>query len=148
MVKMEGLLEGCAYEAIQYRRAIGAEHIAILADIYDRTGEPLARMPLAEEARQATLLGRADGLILTGKSQEESYAMLDEVRAGDYGVPLLLGGGVSAETASRALQHADGVIISTALKAAGKWSPQSLLTDWSAERAGAFMEAVKVKTSG
>ncbi|HLF02804.1 MAG TPA: BtpA/SgcQ family protein, partial [Anaerolineales bacterium] len=53
MVKAEGVLQGCAHEAIQYRAQIKADDIAILADVYDRTGEPLGRMPLAEEARQA-----------------------------------------------------------------------------------------------
>jgi hypothetical protein len=68
MVKAEGILQGCAYEAIQYRAQIGAQDVAILADVYDRTGEPLGRMPLVEEARQAATFGRADGLILTGRS--------------------------------------------------------------------------------
>jgi uncharacterized protein len=68
MVKAEGLLEGLAYEAVQYRAQIGAQDIAILADVYDRTGQPLGRMPLADEARQAAVFGRADGLVLTGAS--------------------------------------------------------------------------------
>jgi membrane complex biogenesis BtpA family protein len=72
MVKAEGILQGCAHEAISYRSQIGAENIAILADVYDRTGEPLGRVSLKEAATQAAVFGRADGLILTGHSFEES----------------------------------------------------------------------------
>ncbi len=87
MVKAEGILEGCAYEAIQYRSAVQAEEIAILADVYDRTGAPLGRMPLVEEARQAATFGRADGLVLTGQSVDELLAMLDGGPFGETGRP-------------------------------------------------------------
>jgi uncharacterized protein len=100
MVKAEGLLEGLAYEAIHYRAEIGAQDIAILADVYDRTGQPLGRMPLVDEARQAAVFGRADGLILTGSSMDESLEMLEEVRRAELGVPLLLGGGATADNIS------------------------------------------------
>ena len=50
MVKAEGLLEGLAYEAIQYRAHLHANDIQIFADVYDRTGKPMGRMPLEEEA--------------------------------------------------------------------------------------------------
>lgn len=142
MVKAEGVLQGCAYEAVQYRAQIGAESVAILADVYDRTGEPLARMPLAEEARQAVTFGRADGLVLTGRSPDESASMLNEVRAAKVGVPALLGGGATAENLSRFRGLADGAIVSTAFKAAGGWSRDSLSADWDEERIGQFMRAV------
>jgi len=142
MVKAEGILQGCAHEAIQYRAHIGAQDIAILADVYDRTGEPLGRMPLVDEARQAATFGRADGLILTGRSFEESIEMLSKVRAANLDVPLLLGGGATAENVGQALQHADGVIVSTAFKAVGGWTRESLVADWDEARIAKFMEAV------
>ena len=142
MVKAEGILQGCAHEAIQYRAQIGAQDIAILADVYDRTGAPLGRMPLVDEARQAATFGRADGLILTGRSFAESIEMLSEVRAAQLGVPLFLGGGATAENVSQALQHADGVIVSTAFKSVGGWTRESLAADWDEARIAKFMEAV------
>jgi membrane complex biogenesis BtpA family protein len=141
MVKAEGILQGLAYEAIQYRAQLGAENIALLADVYDRTGEPLGRLPLVEEARQAATFGRADGLILTGKSLDESLEMLTQVEAASLGVPLLIGGGVTVENLPRVLPLVDGIIVSTAFKATGGWTRQSLAEDWDPARIAAFMQA-------
>jgi uncharacterized protein len=142
MVKAEGLVQGLAYEAIQYRTRLGAEsEIAILADIYDRTGAPLGRVPLAEEAKQAATFGRADALILTGQSLDESASMLAEVRAAKIEVPLLLGGGATAENLSEIRALANGVIVSTAFKKVGGWSQASLSADWDPARLAAFMQA-------
>jgi len=58
MVKAEGVLQGCAYEAVQYRAQCRAEDIAILADVYDRTGEPLGRMPSASRSARHRRPGR------------------------------------------------------------------------------------------
>ncbi len=143
MVKAEGILQGCAYEAIQYRAQLGAEEIAILADVYDRTGEPLGRLPLVEEARQAAVFGRADGLVLTGLSFNESLEMLGQVRAADLGVPLYLGGGANATNVGQALQVADGIIVSSAFKSRQGWTREALLDEWEPERIRAFMEAVR-----
>ena len=92
MVKAEGVLEGLAYEAIQYRAHLHATDIQILADVYDRTGKPMGRMPLEEEARWAAVHCRADGLILTGSSFSELMEMLSEVKAAESGRPIVVGG--------------------------------------------------------
>jgi membrane complex biogenesis BtpA family protein len=143
MVKSEGILQGCAYEAIQYRSAAQAEDIAILADVYDRTGAPLGRMPLIEEARQAVTFGRADGLILTGQSVDESQEMLEEVHSAKLGVPLLAGGGTAVDNLSCFLPLADGIIVSSAFKKVGGWTRASLAEEWDTGRIRAFMDAVR-----
>jgi uncharacterized protein len=142
MVKAEGIVQGCAYQAVQYRSQINAEDIAILADVYDRTGEPLGRMPLVEEARQAAVFGRADGITLTGKSVPESLDMLREVRVANLGVPLLVGGGVTPQNVAQFAPLVDGIIVSSAFKAVGGWSRQSLGEDWDGERIRSFMQAL------
>ncbi len=142
MVKAEGILQGCAYEAIQYRAQIGAADIAILADVYDRTGEPLGQLPLIEAARQAVTFGRADGLVLTGQSLEESRAMLAEVRGAKLGVPLLLGGGATAENVAALKPLCDGIIVSTAFKPVGGWTRESLGADWDGARIREFVSAI------
>ena len=143
MVKSEGIVEGCAYEAITYRAQVRAEEIAILADVYDRSGEALGRLPLIEAANYAAVFGRADGLILTGHSFSESLDMLDEVRAARLGVPLLLGGSATPENVAQGLEHADGAIVSTALKPVGEWSHAGLASDWDPARCQALMVAVE-----
>lgn len=142
MVKAEGLVQGLAYEAVQYRAHLNAENdIAILADIYDRTGAPLGQVPLTEEAKQAATFGRADALILTGQSLDESASMLAEVRASKIPVPLLLGGGATPTNLSKIKGLANGVIVSSAFKSISGWSRESLSADWDPARLSAFMQA-------
>lgn len=143
MVKAEGIVQACAYEAITYRAQVQAEDIAILADLYDRSGTPLGSMPLAEAATYAAVFGRADGLILTGHSFGESLQMLDEVRKANVGAPLYLGGSASPDNVAQALEHADGVIVSTALKPVSGWSHAGLASDWDEGRCMALMNAVR-----
>jgi uncharacterized protein len=143
MVKSEGILQGCAYEAIQYRAASAAEDVHILADVYDRTGEALGGLPLRDEARNAVVFGRADCLVITGKSTAESQEMLAEVRQAGLGVPLLLGGGANAENLANFLPLVDGIIVSTAFKAVGGWSRQSLGEDWDPAQIQKFMDAFR-----
>ena len=147
MVKSEGLLEGCAYEAVTYRSQIQAENIAILADVYDRTGQPLGALSLPEAARFAATFGRADGLILTGHSFSESLQMVEEVRAADLSVPLLLGGGVKTENVGEALAYADGAIVSTSFKPTGAWTKSGIAEEWDEGQIAAFMAAVNQATS-
>ncbi len=142
MVKAEGIVQGCAYEAISYRSQIGAEDIAILADVYDRTGEPLGVVSLKDAATQAAVFGRADGLILTGHSFDDSLDMLSAVKAAGLGVPLLLGGGANSANIDRALAIADGVIISSAFKPVGGWTHAGMAEDWDEKQIMAFMDAV------
>jgi len=141
MVKSEGLLQGCAYEAIQYRAQLGAEDILILADVYDRTGSPLGQIPLAEETRWAATFGRADGLILTGQAFAETLQMVADVRQAKLDVPLLIGGGVNEKNIGQALKAADSVIVSTAFKPIGGWTRESLQADWDPVKIQAFVAA-------
>lgn len=143
MVKSEGIVQGCAYEAITYRTQIGADDIAILADVYDRTGKPLGEVPLVEAARFAGVHSRADGLILTGFSFKESLDMLQEVKEANLGVPLLLGGGAKVENIKEALKVCDGAVVSSSFKPTKEWTKESMLADWDYERVLQFMKAVE-----
>jgi predicted TIM-barrel enzyme len=139
MIKAEGLLEGCAAEAIQYRHQIGAEDIAIFSDVYDRTGEPLGQLPLVEEVRQATVFGRADAVVLTGKSFTETLSTISEISNSDLNPPILIGGGVNAGNVKEALRVADGVIVSSAFKSISGFTRESLQTDWESGKIKEFM---------
>ncbi len=142
MVKAEGLLEGCAAEAIQYRQQIGAEDIAIYADVYDRTGAPLGKLPLVEEVRQAALFGRADAVVLTGKSFTETLSMISEISSSDVKTPILIGGGVNSGNVKEALRVADGLIVSSAFKPVEGFTHESMLMDWDQSKMMAFMGVV------
>ncbi len=145
MVKAEGILHGCAYEAITYRTQIGADDIAILADVYDRSGVPLGVKPLVDAARDAFIYSRADGLILTGSSFDNSIEMLKEVREADLGVPMLIGGSANADNIQEALKYCDGAIVSSSFKPVGGWTKESMRMEWDYDRIVQFVQAAKKK---
>lgn len=142
MLKAEGLLEGCAAEAIHYRHHLGAEDVAIFADVYDRTGEPLGHLPLVEEVRQAVVFGRADAVILTGKNFEETLSMITEISSSDVRTPILVGGGVNRSNLQEALRVADGIIVSSAFKSKSGFTRETLQMNWDLEKMEEFMREV------
>lgn len=138
MLKAEGIEEGCAIAARDYRAMLGREDIQILADVHDRTGFSVTSEPIEIAADWAAHSG-ADGLILTGFTYEESLRHLSAVRNAGVRKPLLLGGGADITNVAEVFGLADGVIVSTALKRKDT-SPNDLV-QWDLERVQRFMEA-------
>jgi membrane complex biogenesis BtpA family protein len=138
MVKMTGLLNGCYYEAVKYRKEIDAEDIDIFADIFDREGYPLGNANLEEMAHFAVYSCMADGLILTGRSADETLNMVGKVRENET-VPVLIGGGTSEGNISDLRDAADGYIVGNCLKV----DPAYDFSDISAPKCAAFMEQVR-----
>jgi membrane complex biogenesis BtpA family protein len=143
MVRPEGILVGCAHEAIQYRAHIGAEGVSLLADVYDRTGEPLGKQSLGEAARQAAVKGHADGLILGGRSFEESKLMLAEVRAAELHVPTLMGGEAAAADLWQLKSLCEGVLVNSAFEREGSGAQPNGKIEWDGARIHAFMDAAQ-----
>jgi membrane complex biogenesis BtpA family protein len=120
----EGLIEACAGELLRYRRQIGATHIAIFADIKKKhcSHAITSDVDVAETARTAEFFA-ADGLVVTGTRTGVAPSANDlrAVRA-TVGVPLLVGSGVSVENLPDLWSAADGLIVGSAAKVAGRWS--------------------------
>jgi hypothetical protein len=138
MLKAEGIQQGCAVAARDYRAILGREDIQILADVHDRTGYPVTGEPIEVAADWAARSG-ADGLILTGFTYEESLHYLDSVHKAGIQKPLLLGGGADESNVAEVLGHADGVIVSSALKRK-EVAPDDLVL-WDLDGIKRFMEA-------
>jgi membrane complex biogenesis BtpA family protein len=138
MLKAEGIQQGCAVAARDYRAMLGREDIQILADVHDRTGYPVTAEPIEVAADWAAHSG-ADGLILTGFTHKESLQYLDAVREAGIPKPLLLGGGADESNIAEVLEHADGVIVSSALKR--KNALQDDLIQWDSAAIKRFMDA-------
>jgi predicted TIM-barrel enzyme len=134
MVKAEGIVNGCAYEAIRTRYHLNAPNIAILADVYDRMGEPVAPIPLPEMCRQAVEFGRADGIILTGRTPEQSIRMFDDVLPLKLPVPLILGGGASTQAMAFFVNRAKHFIVNAAFIRRGLPARDGVPVDWDVER--------------
>jgi membrane complex biogenesis BtpA family protein len=113
MVKADGVIPGCAGIIQRKRWELGLTRTTtILADVYDRTGKPLAALPLGEMCRQAVKFAHADALILTGFSFDESLEMLEEARKATSGsVPLFLGGSSRIDNLDKTFAHAQGCIL-------------------------------------
>ena len=143
MLKAEGIQQGCAVAARDYRAMLGREDIQILADVHDRTGYPVTAEPIEVAADWAAHSG-ADGLILTGFTYEESLQYLDTVRQAGVQKPLLLGGGAYEGNIAEVLEHADGVVVSSALKRKDVSEDEIVL--WDLDGIKRFMEAAHGKS--
>lgn len=135
MVKAGGLVTGCAGEAWKARQELDRP-VRILTDIYDRTGVPLGPLPVEIAAGQALKYG-SDGLILTGKDFSETVDMASRVKKRFPTAPVYLGGGITEANAAEALEHSDGMIVSSCLMKAGKEN------EWDGEKIRRFMGIVR-----
>jgi len=112
-----------AGDLLRHRRRIGADGVAVLADIKKKHASHAitADLPLAEACRAAEFF-LADGLVITGVATgaPTEPAHLAEARA-STALPILVGSGATADSLPALLEHADGVIIGSALKQDSRW---------------------------
>jgi uncharacterized protein len=133
-----GIETAQAHAAIKARNSWRAGDVAIFADVHDRTGTPIASGGFEEDVEFAVRLGGADGLVLAGKSYQQTLELLTAARAKYPNVPILVGGGVTAQNFSEVTQTADGVIVSTSMKETG-----SAVGRFVPEKVKAFMAAAR-----
>ncbi|MEM9899813.1 MAG: BtpA/SgcQ family protein [Pseudomonadota bacterium] len=136
----EGPRHGLGAEAVAYRAAIGAGRVALLADVHDRTARPLSDEPQPVAAQWAAKVG-ADGLIVTGSSFEDTLDRIAAVRQSVPSRPLLIGGGVTTQNVTTALETADGVIVSSALMRTGAGAED--VVRWDTDLCRRFMDAAQ-----
>lgn len=118
----QGIITGVAHDLLRDRAALGAEKIAIWADVEVKHSAPLAPRPIAEEARETAERGGADALIVTGVATGSApdTSAISTVRAATASTPVILGSGVSAENFAELVSIADGFIVGSALKFDGR----------------------------
>ncbi|MCB9548403.1 MAG: BtpA/SgcQ family protein [Myxococcales bacterium] len=119
MVTDQGIIEGCAAELLRARAALGAR-VAILADVAVKHAAPLHTLDLEASARDLVHRGGADALVVSGSGTgaPTDPGRVARVRAAVPGTPIFIGSGATAETL--ATLAADGYIVGTALKRAGR----------------------------
>ena len=119
----EGIMNADAAELLRERRRLGADHIAILADICKKHASHAitSDLSLADHAQAAAFCG-ADGVIVTGTAtgQPVDLTHLEAVRDA-CDLPVLVGSGATADSIPGLLKRAHGVIIGSALKVDGRW---------------------------
>jgi uncharacterized protein len=122
-----------------YRADIGAESVALFANITPEFASSVGHRTLEERARSAIYLG-VDALLVSGAITGEptDLKQLCQVKAAVPGTAVLANTGVTAETVGDVLDRADGAIVGTALKTDGiTWNPVD------AARAAQFMTAAR-----
>jgi membrane complex biogenesis BtpA family protein len=119
----QGLIQGIAHELLRERAMLGAnESIRIFADVDVKHSAPLASRPLDDEVDDLLERALADAVIVSGAGTGKATdpAKVAAVKQATRGrVPVFAGSGVSAQTISAFLPHADGFIVGTALKQGG-----------------------------
>lgn len=124
----EGLLaQAEAGPLLRYRRQIGADHIRVFTDIKKKHAVHAitADLTIGEAAEAAEFFG-SDGIIVSGTATGKPTRGEDIVavkRATT--LPVFVGSGATAETIGALLRHADGVIVGSAIKVAGRWDNPS-----------------------
>ncbi|HUU85756.1 MAG TPA: BtpA/SgcQ family protein [Phycisphaerae bacterium] len=121
----EGLMgEADAGELLRYRRRIGADQVAVWADVKKKhsshaiTGD----VDLAATAEAAEFFG-ADAVIVTGTATA-APAAVEDVRSARQAVhlPVVVGSGISAQNLRDYWTAADAFIVGSSIKRDGLWS--------------------------
>lgn len=121
MLTDQGVIEGDAYNTIRYRQRVCPD-VLLFADIHVKHAVPLGDFTIEDSARDTLDRGAADALIIsgTGTGVAADIGDVERVRRACPQAKILLGSGVTVENASEFLQFADGLIVGTSLKVAGK----------------------------
>jgi membrane complex biogenesis BtpA family protein len=121
MLTDQGLIEGRAGQTMRYRTALQSS-VAVFADVHVKHAVPLAGADLVRDAEDAYYRGHAAALILSGPatSRAADPRSFTRIRKALPEAPLLVGSGVTAETLRSWWSLADGVIVSSSLRAGGR----------------------------
>ncbi|XP_044126640.1 uncharacterized protein F13E9.13, mitochondrial-like isoform X2 [Bufo gargarizans] len=118
----EGLVSACAGDLLRYRKAVGAEHVQIFADIKKKHSSHAvtADVTISETAKAAEFF-LADGVILTGVAtgQEADPRELKEVQR-CVQIPVLVGSGVTLDNLEK-YSDASALIVGSYFKRGGDW---------------------------
>jgi membrane complex biogenesis BtpA family protein len=136
----QGVVEGRAAETLRLRRALGAERVAIWADVDVKHSAPLAARDVAREAEDLVERGLADAVLVTGEGTGLGVDedKLRRVRQAVPRAPVYVASGATHASLPRLAASCDGVVVGSALRADGVAGARV-----AAERAMAFAEAFR-----
>jgi predicted TIM-barrel enzyme len=113
-----------AASLLRFRRAIGAERVQVWADVKKKHSSHAITADVdVGDTAAATEFMRADAVIVTGAAtgEEPDDVALTAVRQRSR-LPLYIGSGLTADNLSRFAPLADGFIVGSYFKQAGRWS--------------------------
>ena len=123
MLTDQGLIEGNAYDTLRYRQRV-CSSAQIFADVHVKHAVPLGNWTIEDAARDTVERGLADALIVSGAGTglAADLADVERVRRTCPAAKILLGSGVTLQNVRDFLPNADGFIVGSSLKAAGRLS--------------------------
>lgn len=121
MLTDQGIIEGRAFETLRARQRLCPE-VKILADVLVKHAVPLGPIAIEIAARDTLERGLADALIIsgTGTGVAAEISNVERVRAACPDACLLMGSGITEGNVQDFLKYADGVIVGSSLKRAGR----------------------------
>ena len=117
----QGVVQGDAANVLRLRRALGAENVAIWADVDVKHSAPLgAARPLVQEVEDLTKRALAEVVLVTGEGTGKGVdlAKLAEVKRAAQ-KPVLVASGATLATLEALAKSADGVVVGSALREGG-----------------------------
>lgn len=132
-----GVVEANPLDVMAYRKAIGAQGVAVVAEVDSMHFNPAdSGMTTARAATSARYVG-ADAVSLAHPDEERTLTMIRSVREAAPGLPVVLAGHTHHGNVRRLLAEADGAFVGTCLEADG-WGGRIV-----ADRVRAYVEAVR-----
>lgn len=117
----QGVVEGRAAETLRTRRALGADGVAVWADVDVKHSAPLgAARPLAQEVSDLTTRGMADVVLVTGEGTGRGVdlAKLSSVKE-STDATVLVASGATLSMLDALAGACDGVVVGSALRPGG-----------------------------
>ncbi len=131
----QGVIEGDAAFLLRERIRLGAEDVAILADVHVKHAQSLSSKSIALAIEETSGRGGADAVIVTGATtgREVDADQLREASeaARHLGVPLLIGSGTNPKNIAELRPLVSGFLVGSSLRKGG--------------RAGAPLEAKRIQ---
>ncbi len=120
----QGVIEGRAATTLRSRRMLGADAVAVWADVDVKHSTPLGHphpTALEQEVSDAVHRGLASAVIVTGDGTGKGVdtGKLARVKASAGRAKVLVGSGATIATLNALAAHADGVIVGSALRPGG-----------------------------
>jgi len=113
----QGVIEGAAASTLRLRRALGAESIAIWADVDVKHSSPLgAPRPLDQEVEDLVKRGMAEAVLVTGEGTGKGVDMKKLAAVKRLAPRVLVASGATIESMPTLAPISDGVIVGTALR--------------------------------
>jgi membrane complex biogenesis BtpA family protein len=123
VVADQGIVEGRAHETLRTRRAWGAEHVAIWADVEVKHAAQLAPRPPRDVTHDLVSRGLVDAVLVTGRATgaPTDPRLVAEVAAASAGHPVYVASGTSPEELGPlAAAGAHGVVVGSWLRKDGR----------------------------